>query len=229
VLDHALETRQQALAIQEGLTNRMILPVALEVDFEAEDDEGSRYVWVVYTDNPDSSLERTSDLPYLAHYVTLAGEYLYSLPTIIPGDEASASGFDASYVFEFMEPADYTGYVDLSTGGELEISVTVMRDKRTGMYYLGNLERRIVGLVYGALYIAINWTTRGNAAGLPTWQSVLLFAGMVVMAVLHCIESQKLSKAFGKGTGFGVCLFLFGPIARLVLGFGNARYIGKAL
>ena len=47
------------------------------------------------------------------------------------------------------------------------------------------------------LYIAINWTTRGNAAGLPTWQSVLLFAGMVVMAVLHCIESQKLSKAFG--------------------------------
>lgn len=144
VLDHALETRQQALAIQEGLTNRMILPVALEVDVEAEDDEGSRYVWVVYTNNPDSSLERSSDLPYLAHYVTLAGEYLYSLPTIIPGDETSTSGFDAGYVFEFMEPADYTGYVDLSTGGELEISVTVMRDKRTGMYYLGNLERRIV-------------------------------------------------------------------------------------
>lgn len=144
VLDHALETRQQALVIQEGLTNRMILPVALEIDVEAEDDEGSRYVWVVYTDNPDSILERASDLPYLAHYVTLAGEYLYSLPTIIPGDEASTSGFDASYVFEFMEPADYTGYVDLSTGEELEISVTVMRDKRTGMYYLGNLERRIV-------------------------------------------------------------------------------------
>ena len=144
VLDHALETRQQALVIQEGLTNRMILPVVLEIDVEAEDDEGSRYVWVVYTDNPDSSLERVSDLPYLAHYVTLAGEYLYSLPTIIPGDEASTSGFDASYVFEFMEPADYTGYVDLSTGEELEISVTVMRDKRTGMYYLGNLERRIV-------------------------------------------------------------------------------------
>ena len=87
----------------------------------------------------------------------------------------------------------------------------------------------LFGLVFGALYIAINWSTGGNAAGLPTWQSVLLFAGMVVMAVLHCIESQKLSKAFGKGTGFGVCLFLFGPIARLVLGFGKARYIGKAL
>ena len=49
------------------------------------------------------------------------------------------------------------------------------------------------------------------------------------MAVLHCIESQKLSRAFGKGTGFGLCLFLFGPIARLVLGFGKARYVGRAL
>ena len=144
VLDHARETRQQALALQEGLTDRMILPVALSVDVEAEDDEGSRYVWAVYTDNPDSSLQHASDLPYLAHYVTLTGEYLYSLPTIIPGDEASTSGFDASYVFEFMEPADYTGYVDISTGEEMEISVTVMRDRRTGMYYLGNLERRIV-------------------------------------------------------------------------------------
>ena len=144
VIDHEKETRRQTLAVQEGLTDRMILPVALEIDVEAEDDAGSRYVWVVYTNNPDSSLERASDLPYLAHYVTLDGEYLYSLPTIIPGDEASTSGFDASYVFEFMEPVDYTGYVDLSTGEEMEISVTVMRDRRTGMYYLGNLERRIV-------------------------------------------------------------------------------------
>ena len=144
VLDHELEIRQRRLALQAGMTSRMILPVALEVDIEAEDNEGSRYVWVVYTDNPDSSLDRASDLPYLAHYVTLTGEYLYRLPTIIPGDEAGKSGFDSSYVFEFMEPVDYTGYVDLSTGGELEVSVTVMRDKRTGMYYLGNLERRIV-------------------------------------------------------------------------------------
>ncbi len=144
VLDQARKTRQQELTLQEGLTARMILPKTLKIDLEEEDTEGSRYVWVVYTSNPDSSRQRASELPYLAHYVTLAGEYLYSLPAIMPGDEASTSGFDAGYVFEFMEPAEYTGYVDLSTGGETEISVTVMRDRRTGMYYLGNLERRIV-------------------------------------------------------------------------------------
>ena len=144
VLEHAAQTRQPALAPVEGLTRRMILPKTLAIDIEAEDDEGSRYVWVVYTNNPDGSQTHSSDLPYLAHYVTMDGEYLYSLPTIIPGDEAGASGFDASYVFEFMESVNYTGYVDLSGGEELEISVDVMRDKRTGMYYLGNLERRIV-------------------------------------------------------------------------------------
>ena len=144
VLDHEAGARGQALTVAEGLTEKMILPITLEIDMEAEDDSGSRYVWVVYTDNPDSRLGQSSDLPYLAHYVTLSGEYLYALPTVIPGDEAGESGFDASYVFEFMEPVEYTGYVDLSTGGEWELTVTVMRDKRTGMYYLGDPERRIV-------------------------------------------------------------------------------------
>lgn len=87
----------------------------------------------------------------------------------------------------------------------------------------------IFGLVFGVLNIAINLITGGDAAGLTNGQMILVFAGFIVMAVLHCIESQKLSKAFGKGTGFGLCLFIFGPIARLVLGFGKARYVGKAL
>ena len=146
VLKDALERKEQELHLIDGMTSQMILPVALEVDIDAPDEEieGSRFVWVVYSDNPDSDITHSSDLPYLAHYVTLNGEYLYSLPTIMPGDEAGSSGFGSSYVFEFMESVNYTGYVDLSTGGEKEISVDVMRDTRTGMYYLGNLERRIV-------------------------------------------------------------------------------------
>lgn len=151
VIEHQKADNARELTIQDGLTDKMILPVALDIESVMESDnlesneiEGSRYVWVVYTDNPDSSMTKGSDLPYLAHYVTLDGQYLYSLPTMLAGDEAGASGFDSSYVFEFMEPVEYTGYVDLTTGGEKEITVTVMRDKRTGMYYLGNIERRIV-------------------------------------------------------------------------------------
>jgi hypothetical protein len=87
----------------------------------------------------------------------------------------------------------------------------------------------LFGLVFGALSFGINLITGGDAAGLTNGQMILVLAGVIVMAVLHCIESQKLSRAFGKGTGFGLCLFLFGPIARLVLGFGKACYVGRAL
>ena len=142
VLAHAEETNMQGLTILEGLTDRIILPMILDVN--SEEDESSRFVWVVYTDNPVNPMNHSAELPYLAHYVTMDGKYLYSLETIMPGDKAGSTGFDSEYVFEFMEPVEYTGYVDLSDGGEKEITVTVMRDKRTGMYYLGNIERKIV-------------------------------------------------------------------------------------
>ena len=126
-------------------TAKVILPVNLELDPESEEEkEEVRYVWVVYTNNDSASMSGSTELPYLAHYVTMDGEYLYSLPTILPNDEAATSGYQSSYVFEFMEPADYTGKVTLSDGSEQEINVTLMRDSRTGMYYLGNIERRIV-------------------------------------------------------------------------------------
>ena len=57
VLEHAPWTRQQELTLVNGLTARMILPIALRMDIEDEDAEGSRYVWVVYTTNPDSSVK----------------------------------------------------------------------------------------------------------------------------------------------------------------------------
>lgn len=86
----------------------------------------------------------------------------------------------------------------------------------------------IPGAVFAVLYLAVNLISRGNTANLPTWQTILLFAALVVMAVLHWIESGKLAKAFGKGLGYTLCLFFCGPIARLALGFGKARFVGKA-
>ena len=141
VMDHALKDGP-AVTLVEGLTMKVVQPVDREPDLTADVIE-SRYVWVVYTSNPSASLSGV-DLPYLAHYVTMDGTYLYSLPTIIPGDAAGAAGYPSRYVFEFMEPVDYTGYVDFSDGTEHEISVTLMRDTRTGMYYLGNIERQII-------------------------------------------------------------------------------------
>ncbi|MDO5702968.1 MAG: M4 family metallopeptidase, partial [Lachnospiraceae bacterium] len=143
VRDHEKEVNNTDISVLAEHTGRTILPTELKFDIESED-YSSRFVWVVYSDNPSGSSRGAAELPYLAHYVSMSGEYLYSMPAIIPGDEAGESGYDGSYIFEFMEPAEYTGYVDLSDGSEKELTVTVMRDRRTGMYYLGNIERRII-------------------------------------------------------------------------------------
>ncbi len=145
VTEHETQSAGEAPEILKDLTQKIILPVNLEPDLE-EEMERSRFVWAIYTPNPNAGVSSsgTTEMPYLAHYVSMEGEYLYSLPTLLPGDAASLTGSDANYVFEFMEPVDYTGFVDFSDGTEHEITMTVMRDTRTGMYYLGNIERKIV-------------------------------------------------------------------------------------
>jgi hypothetical protein len=45
----------------------------------------------------------------------------------------------------------------------------------------------------------------------------------IVFYIMICIE---VGKAFGKGVGFGVCLFLFAPICWPILAFGKAQYVG---
>ncbi len=143
VLEHEAVAGHDTPELIPGMTSMVVLPITRELDMAA-DELYTRFVWAVYTTNPSASVSTGSDLPYLAHYVSMSGEYLYSLPTILPGDTAGTAGYDASYTFQFMEPADYTGYVDWSDGSEHEISIPLMRDTRTGMYYLGNIEHRIV-------------------------------------------------------------------------------------
>ena len=127
--------------LAEGSTKKIVLPVDRELDLEA-DEILTRFVWVVCTANTFGNT--ATDMPYLAHYVTLSGEYLYSLPTLLPGDSVAQAGYNADYFFANMESVPYTGYVDLSDGTEKEITVNVMRDKTTGTYYLGNPEHKIL-------------------------------------------------------------------------------------
>ena len=83
----------------------------------------------------------------------------------------------------------------------------------------------LYGLLFLAAPIISSFLTTGDGA--PSWHAIVVTALSVVTFVLHFIQSVKLSKAFGKGTGFGILLFILGPICRLVLGFGSARYVGR--
>ena len=82
-----------------------------------------------------------------------------------------------------------------------------------------------IGLIYGIGTLAIqiiNYCIKAPAMWL---NYVMLFIGIVCL-VLNFKQSMKLSRSFGKGTGFGWGLFLLGPIFRLVLGFGSAQSAG---
>ena len=130
--------------ILDGWTEKIVLPENRDMDPASEELEESRFAWVVYSTNPDANVAKGSDLPYMASYVAMDGAFLYSMPTVIPGDEAGTAGYSASYAFQFMEPAQYSRTIEMSDGTQKDITVTLMRDTRTGMYYLGNIERRIV-------------------------------------------------------------------------------------
>lgn len=64
-------------------------------------------------------------------------------------------------------------------------------------------------------------------AGRPWWWLLLCFIPFVNFIILAII-SIDVAKAFGKGTGFGVGLWLLGAIFYPILGFGDAQYQGPA-
>lgn len=68
-----------------------------------------------------------------------------------------------------------------------------------------------------------------TALGTSESAGLLLVAAAAGIAciVIEIKQTIKMAKAFGKGAGFGVLLFLFPYIMAPVLGFGKAQFIGK--
>lgn len=83
-------------------------------------------------------------------------------------------------------------------------------------------------------------------AGKPGWGAIIPFYNMYclfdmafgngwlfLLSFVPCVNvifgimlNFKLAKAFGKGVGFGFGLLFFNVIFMLILGFGDAEYIG---
>ncbi len=78
----------------------------------------------------------------------------------------------------------------------------------------------LIGLLYFFLIGGINYFY-GAEQSAPAGM-----AGLVAV-IIHWIESQKLARCFGKGFGSGLLLFLFGRLARVILGLSSAEYVGK--
>ena len=86
--------------------------------------------------------------------------------------------------------------------------------------------RGMLGLLYSVLMAVSQVIDYATADPTPTWAMIVMAVIGVVAIVLIFMQSMRLARSFGKGAGFGVGLFLLGPIFRLILGFGSAEYIG---
>ncbi len=84
---------------------------------------------------------------------------------------------------------------------------------------------KFMGLIY---LVCVGITSYVSGVQEPS-STLTTLSGVASVAalVLHIVQSIKLAKSFGKGVGYGILLILFGPLARLFLGLGDSRYIGR--
>lgn len=79
---------------------------------------------------------------------------------------------------------------------------------------------------WGAIIPIYNIYLILKIAGRPGWW-LLLYLIPIVSLVVHIVVSIDVAKGFGKSTTFGVVgLWLFSLIGFLMLGFGDAKYVG---
>lgn len=140
-----------------GLTERMphsqdTFAEALDLE-EDTDPIPQQVLWIVYTKDASVDPETGKEYPYLAHYVTLEGEYLYNLPVTEPGSREAKSGYRMQNVFEGMIPGEFTGEVTDGSGNRKTVTVPVMQNENDGKWYLGDPVRKIaVADFYSAAY-----------------------------------------------------------------------------
>jgi hypothetical protein len=80
----------------------------------------------------------------------------------------------------------------------------------------------LTGCLYPVAFVPI-----AKLTGRPAWWVILLYIPIVNIVVL-AILSIDLAKSFGKGTGYGIGLWLLSFIFYPMLGFGSAAYQGPA-
>jgi len=103
-------------------------------------------------------------------------------------------------------------------------------------------------LFAAAIFVIAGWWKTFEKAGEPGWKAIIPIYNLVILLkivgrpvwwivlllipcvsfIVYIIVANDLSKSFGKGTGFTLGLVLLSPIFTIILGFGDAKYLGPA-
>lgn len=82
---------------------------------------------------------------------------------------------------------------------------------------------------WASLIPVYNMVVMYQIVGLNPWLLLLYlipFVNWIAALVLSIMLNVKLAKVYGKSTGFAIGLIFLNPIFLLILGFGDAKYIG---
>lgn len=108
-------------------------------------DQRFQVVWVVYAEAPAGS---TNDQAWLASYVSVDGEYLYSIPVTQPNSDEALGGEATGFDFAAYDQDEKTFEVK-KAGKSAKVTVPVLVDKKTGeVAWLGDAERQILCVDY---------------------------------------------------------------------------------
>jgi hypothetical protein len=81
---------------------------------------------------------------------------------------------------------------------------------------------------WAALIPIYNYLVILRIVSRPWWWILLIFIPLVNL-VIHVIVNVDIAKAFGKGTAFGLGIWLLPFVFFPILGLGEARYTGRPL
>jgi hypothetical protein len=111
---------------------------------------------------------------------------------------------------------EYSAKGELGTGGTLAV-LAVIIVMIAAVWKVFTKAGQPGWAVFIPIYNAIVWL---RVCGKPGWWIILLIIPLVNIII-------SLLASLGKGTGFGIGLWLLGPIFLLILAFGDSKYQGQ--
>jgi hypothetical protein len=117
---------------------------------------------------------------------------------------------------------DYSSKGELGTGGTLVV-LAILIVMIAAVWRVFTKAGQPGWALFIPIYNAIVWL---RVCGKPGWWVILLFIPIVNL-IITLLASLGMAKNFGKGSGFGIGLWLLGPIFLLILAFGDAKYQGN--
>ena len=117
---------------------------------------------------------------------------------------------------------EYSAKGELGTGGTLAV-LAVIIVMIAAVWKVFTKAGQPGWAVFIPIYNAIVWL---RVCGKPGWWIILLIIPLVNI-IISLLASLGMAKNFGKGAGFGIGLWLLGPIFLLILAFGDSKYQGQ--